>query len=89
MVYNGDNPSQDIFYGQKVVFSGRQIPNVLALVKKQDPKPIPAPDTGDNAEQLRARIAELEKENLELRSSKVELLNRIDHAVMILEGEEQ
>lgn len=89
MIYNGDNPSQDIFYGQKVVFSGRQIPNVLALVKKQDPKPIPAPDTGDDTEQLRARISELEKENLVLRSSKVELLNRIDHAVMILEGEEQ
>jgi hypothetical protein len=64
------------------------IPNVLALVrKKKDADPAPEPDDSE-IQQLKEKIDKLEKENAVLRASKVELLNRIDHAAMILAGEE-
>ena len=88
LIYNGDDPGRDIYYGQKVVYSGRQIPNVLALVrKKKDPEPAPDPDP-DQIQELLDKIDKLEKENAVLRASKIELLNRIDQATMILAGEE-
>ena len=88
LIYNGDSPGQDIYYGQKVVYSGRMIPNVLALVrKKKDADPAPEPDDSE-IQQLKEKVDKLEKENAVLRASKMELLNRIDQATMILAGEE-
>lgn len=86
LIYNGDSPGQDIYYGQKIVYSGRQIPNVLALVRKKK-DPAPAPEPGD-CQELLDKIDKLEKENAILKASKSELLNRIDQAIMILDGEE-
>ena len=92
MIYNGDEPTRDIYYGEKVVFTGRMIPNVMALVKKQED----VPDTGDDENHMQNlinQIAELTaendrltKENQLLRVSKTELLNRIDEAMEVLEG---
>lgn len=87
MIYNGDDPGRDIYYGQKVVYTSRMIPNVLALVRKKKEEPDPTPDP-DEIQQLQLRIQELEQENRLLRASKTDLLNRIDQAIMILDGEE-
>ena len=88
LIYNGDDPGRHIYHGQKIVYSGRMIPNVLALVrKKKDTDPAPEPDDSE-IQQLKDKIDKLEKENAVLRASKIELLNRIDQATMILAGEE-